>query len=50
MEANKQDMTAKKGLQFTESKIRRLGKYYKNNKKLAPDWKYDFEAVKIYAE
>ena len=50
LDANKQDMFAKRGLQRTESKIKRLVKYYKNSKRLPADWKYDFEAVKIYAE
>ena len=50
MENNKQDMTAKRGLQLTESKVNRLIKYYKEKGKLPADWKYDFEAVKIYAE
>lgn len=50
LETNKQDMFAKRGLQRTESKIKRLVKYYKNIKKLPADWKYDFESVKIYAE
>jgi len=50
METNKQDMTAKRGLQRSESKIKRLVKYYKEIKKLPADWKYDFESVKIYAE
>ena len=46
----KQDMTAVRGLQFTESKIKRLVKYYKRIGKLAPEWKYDPTAVKIYTE
>lgn len=50
MEANPQDMTAVRGLQLTESKIKRLVKYYKEVNKLAPDWKYDPSAVKIYTE
>jgi len=50
MEPNKQDMTAKRGLQRTESKIKRLAKYYKESKKLPLDWKYDPERAKIYAE
>ena len=50
MESNKQDTTAKRGLQRTESKIKRLVKYYKEAKRLAPDWKYDPESAKIYAE
>ncbi len=46
----KQDMTAVRGLQLTESKIKRLVKYYKVIGKLVPDWKYDPSAVKIYTE
>ena len=37
---NKQDMDAKRGLQLTESKIRRLAKYYKRTGKLSAEWKY----------
>ncbi len=46
----KQDMTALRGLQLTESKIKRLVKYYKRIERLSPDWKYDPKAVKIYTE
>ncbi|MBI4146349.1 30S ribosomal protein S15 [Candidatus Woesearchaeota archaeon] len=49
LEANKHDMPALRGLQFTESKIKRLAKYYKKNGRLAADWKYDPANVKIYA-
>lgn len=41
MEENRQDMTAKRGLQLTESKIQRLVKYYKTLGRLPADWKYD---------
>ncbi|NQV08340.1 30S ribosomal protein S15 [Candidatus Woesearchaeota archaeon] len=41
MESNKKDMTAKRGLQLTESKINRLAKYYKKTGKIGMDWKYD---------
>ncbi len=41
IENNKQDMTAKRGLQLTESKINRLSKYYKKTKVLPKTWKYD---------
>ncbi|USN46046.1 MAG: 30S ribosomal protein S15 [Candidatus Woesearchaeota archaeon] len=47
LESNHKDMTAKRGLQLTESKIRRLAKYYKRTEKLASDWKYDPEKVKL---
>ena len=42
---NKQDMDAKRGLQLTEAKIRRLAKYYKRTGKLAADWKYSSKGV-----
>jgi len=41
MGLNKKDMTAKHGLQLTESKIKRLVKYYKRTGRLAETWKYD---------
>ncbi|MEM3153961.1 MAG: 30S ribosomal protein S15 [Candidatus Woesearchaeota archaeon] len=50
IENNPQDMTAVRGLQLAESKIKRLSKYYKETGKLEPDWKYDPSAVKIYTE
>ena len=39
-EENKQDMDAKRGLQLTEAKIRRLAKYYQRVGKLPAEWKY----------
>ncbi|MBT4651125.1 30S ribosomal protein S15 [Candidatus Woesearchaeota archaeon] len=48
LEKNRQDMTAKRGLQLTSSKIRRLMKYYKKTNKLPQDWKFDEEKVKMY--
>ena len=41
LEENKQDMNAKRGLQLTEAKVRRLMKYYKRVGKLPVEWKYD---------
>lgn len=49
-EENKQDMTSLRGLQITESKIKRLVKYYKKAKKLPVEWKYDVKSIKLYAE
>ncbi len=43
LEKNHQDKTAKRGLQLTESKIKRLIKYYKKVKKLPADYKYESE-------
>ncbi len=37
---NKTDKTAKRGVQLTESKIRRLEKYYKKKKVLPVKWKH----------
>jgi len=50
LEKNKQDKTAKRGLQLTDSKIRSLVKYYKKSKKLPADWKFEAEKVKMYVE
>ena len=46
-ESNKQDMTAKRGFQLTESKINRLVKYYKSTGKLPADWKFDRSKAKL---
>lgn len=50
METNKKDMTAKRGILLTESKINRLVKYYKKAKVLPIDWKYDPANVRLYLE
>ena len=47
LEVNKKDMTAKRGLTLTESKIRRLVKYYTRNDKLPSNWKYSREEAKL---
>lgn len=47
---NAKDMTAKRGLQLTESKIRRLAKYYMAEGILPEDWKYDPERIKILVD
>ena len=49
-EENKQDKTAKRGTQLTESKINRLIKYYKKTNVLPNDWKYDQNRFKLVAE
>ncbi|MEM4336608.1 MAG: 30S ribosomal protein S15 [Candidatus Woesearchaeota archaeon] len=48
LETNKNDMTALRGLQLTESKIRRLVKYYKKNKVLPQEWNYDPAKARTY--
>ena len=45
---NKKDETAKRGLLLTESKIKRLMKYYKRTGKLSADWKYDPERAGFF--
>jgi small subunit ribosomal protein S15 len=50
MLANKQDMTAIRGLVLTESKIKRLTKYYKAKGRLPLSWKYDPERIKLVVE
>lgn len=48
MEENRQDMTALRGLQLTESKIKRMVKYYKRTEVLPQNWKYDAKSLRLY--
>ncbi|RZN48993.1 30S ribosomal protein S15 [archaeon] len=41
------DKHSMRGLKLTESKIRRLGKYYKRNGILEPKWIYDPEKARL---
>jgi len=50
LEENKQDMTGLRGLQLTESKIKRLVKYYKKTGRMASEWKYDPDRIRLYVE
>ncbi len=47
LEKNKKDYTSQRGLEMTESKIRRLGKYYIGRKVLPSGWKYDHERARL---
>lgn len=47
MEKNKKDYISKRGLELTESKIRRMAKYYKRKNQLPKDWKWDPEKAKL---
>ncbi len=49
-EQNHKDMTAKRGLQLTESKILRLVKYYKKTGRIAAEWKYNRSQASFYVE
>ncbi len=50
LEIHRKDNTNKRNLQLTESKIRRLVKYYHSNEKIPKDWKYDPKQAKIMFE
>ena len=50
LETNKKDLKNKRNLQLTESKIRRLVKYYKSKKVLEEDWKYNPKQAKLMFE
>ena len=47
LEANKKDKTAGRGLILTESKIKRLVKYYKSKNILPKNWIYNRESAKL---
>ena len=47
LKEHRKDFHNKRGLQLTEAKIHRLVKYYRAEKVLPGDWKYDPEKVKI---
>lgn len=47
---NRQDKTALRGYQLTNSKVHRLVKYYKRSGKIAPAWKLDLDKLKMYLE
>jgi len=47
MSKNKKDYTSKRGLELTESKIRRLAKFYKNKGEIDRAWKYDPEKARL---
>ena len=48
VEENNHDMTGKRGMQLTESKIKRLVKYYKRTDVLPDDWMYDKKKAKLF--
>lgn len=50
LEENRKDEGAKRGLTLTESKIRRLAKYYKRTKRLPVDWKYEPAKIRLFIE
>ncbi len=50
LEKNRKDMPTRRGLLLTESKIKRLTKYYKRIGKLPADWTYSRENIKLLLE
>lgn len=46
----KRDKTAKRGLTLTESKIKRLVRYYKDSNVLPEDWKYTADRAELLLE
>ncbi len=47
LEENHKDQPAKRGLILTDSKIKRLAKYYKRTKRISADWKYDPDKIRL---
>jgi len=50
LDSHKKDLKNKRNLQLTESKIRRLTKYYHNQNQLPKNWKYSPEQAKLMFE
>jgi len=50
LEENKKDEVAHRGLILTESRIKRLVKYYKKSGKLPSEWKYEPERAGFFME
>ena len=50
LETNKHDQPSKRGLTLTESKIKRLVKYYKKTKKIPANWRFSRENIKLILE
>ena len=47
LELNKQDVTSRRGLMLTRSKIHRLAKYHKRAGRIAENWAYSSESGKL---
>ena len=50
LEENKHDQPAKRGLTLTDSKIKRLAKYYKGTGRLPKTWKFDTKKARLYLD
>ena len=47
---NRKDNHNRRALELTESKIRRLARYYQSHDRLASDWKYKRDQVRLMVE
>jgi small subunit ribosomal protein S15 len=47
LQKNKHDYTSLRGYEITESKIRRLARYYKAEGRLPLDWRWNIEQAKL---
>ncbi len=50
IDQNKKDLKSKRNLSLTESKIRRLMKYYHREQRLPEGWKYSLDQAKLMFE
>jgi small subunit ribosomal protein S15 len=50
LDRNKKDSTSKRGLELTESKIRRLAKYYIRKKVLPSNWQWDIDKARLWVK
>lgn len=50
LSSNRKDLHNMRSLELTESKIRRLAKYYQSHGRLAADWKYKRDQVRLMVE
>jgi len=50
LEENKHDQPSKRGAQLTESKIKRLAKYYKKHNRIPQTWRFSRENIKLLLE
>jgi len=50
LDVNKKDLSNKRNLHLTESKIRRLTKYYHTTNSLPEGWKYSLDQAKLMFE
>ena len=47
---NRKDLHNRRALELTESKIRRLARYYQSHGRLASEWKYKRDQVRLMVE